>query len=810
MFTKVPLVIFLFCFHLAFSQEYKISGRVLDAQTKEPLAFVNIVINDSRHGGTTDIDGKFAFHSPDPVEYLRLTYVGYEPLTFQAGDRSGNVVIRMKRAQIELPEVVVHYKNNPAHRIIRNVLANRDRNDPDKIPAFSYTAYDKMIFTVNEDSLNRKVTSAPDSSDIRLKNFLDSNYIFLMETVSERKFMAPGRNHEEVKATRISGFKDPIFIFLLSQMQSTSFYREMIRIADKNYVNPVSNGSTGKYFFQLEDTTYTPAGDSVYIISYRPLINTNFDGLKGVLSINNNGWAIQNVIAEPARMEGMFAIKIQQMYDFVEGKQWFPVQLNTEISMPFVEVNRYNPVGKGRSYITDINLDPELLKREFSQIEVEVDPRAGDRDMEYWKPYRPDSLTRKELNTYRIIDSISQAENLEKTVKTIETLISGKVPYKVIDFDLDRFLKYNSYEGLAPGLGIHSNDKLSRRMSAGGFFRFGLKDNGWKYGLDTRFLLHKNRELDLRLSWSDDVAERGGVRFFDDKTSFTNTEFFRELLITRMDKKTEGRVDLGFRAMKYFRFNLALAGIRKEITDRYNHTTEIVFGEGKANLLHDRFDFAEASVGFRYAYREKFIDNLRKRVSLGTKYPVLWIQYTRGLRDVLNGGYEYNRIDVKVEETFYTKYLGETSFRLMGGHVDRSLPLCNLYNGHGSHRPFTIFAPASFATMRMNEFYSDTYVSLFMLHDFGSLLIRNEHFKPHLAVATNVGFGWLDTKDPHLNVDFNTLEKGYYESGILLNNLLDLKLYSLGLGVFYRYGPYGFDDMADNISGKFTLTFPLK
>jgi hypothetical protein len=803
-------VICLFAFHLAFSQEYTISGRVVDEQTKEPLAFVNIVINDSRHGGTTDIDGKFTFYSSDPIEYVRLSYVGYESQIFQASGKSGNVIIRMKRTQIELPEVIVQYKDNPAHRIIRNVLANRDRNDPDKIPAFSYTAYDKMIFTVNEDSLNREIASAPDSSDIRLKNFLDSNYIFLMETVSERKFLAPGRNHEEVKATRISGFKDPIFIFLLSQMQSTSFYREMIRIADKNYINPISSGSTGKYFFQLEDTTFTPSGDSVYIISYRPLINTNFDGLKGVLSINTNGWAIQNVIAEPARMEGMIAIKIQQMYDLVEGKQWFPVQLNTEISMPFVEVNRYNPVGKGKSYITNINLDPELLKREFSQIEVEVDPRASGRNADYWKPFRPDSLTRKELNTYRIIDSISQAENLEKTVKTIETLISGKVPYKVIDFDLDRFLKYNSYEGLAPGLGIHSNDKMSRKMSAGGFFRFGLKDNGWKYGFDTWFLLQKNRELDLNLSWSEDVAERGEVRFFDDKTSFTNTEFLRDLLITRMDKKTEGRVDLGFRAMKYFKVNFSLAGIRKEITDQYYYTTEMVFSEGKANLLYDKYNFAEASAGFRFAYREKFIDNLRKRISLGTKYPVLWVQYTRGLRDVLNGEYEYNRIDLKVEETFYTKYLGETSFRLMGGHVDRSLPLCNLYNGHGSHRPFTIFAPASFATMRMNEFYSDTYVSLFMLHDFGSLLIRNEHFKPRIAFATNIGFGWLDRKDTHLNVDFNTLEKGYYESGILLNNLLNLKLYTLGLGVFYRYGPYGFDDMEDNMSGKLTLTFPLK
>ena len=42
-----------------FSQQYSVAGKVTDAQNRQPLAFVNIVVNDDQYGGMSDIDGKF-------------------------------------------------------------------------------------------------------------------------------------------------------------------------------------------------------------------------------------------------------------------------------------------------------------------------------------------------------------------------------------------------------------------------------------------------------------------------------------------------------------------------------------------------------------------------------------------------------------------------------------------------------------------------------------------------------------------------------------------------------------------------------
>jgi hypothetical protein len=44
----------------------------------------------------------------------------------------------------------------------------------------------------------------------------------------------------------------------------------------------------------------------------------------------------------------------------------------------------------------------------------------------------------------------------------------------------------------------------------------------------------------------------------------------------------------------------------------------------------------------------------------------------------------------------------------------------------------------------------------------------------------------------------------------MLHGLLDLKFYKIGAGVFYRYGPYGFDAVGDNFAYKVSVVFPIE
>ena len=830
------LIILLMTSATCFSQDtFTISGRVTDSKTKESLAFVNIVINNSNTGGTTDIDGKFSLRSSKPVQSIRLSYVGYEPRIVMISNQTRNLVIQMTQKEIDLQEVEIMPGINPAHRIIRNVIANRDMNDPEKVSTFSYTAYDKTVFTADMDTtLNNdfgalvdtsvmqtnngigisftmnpdsvKMDSAMKDSTTRLiEKLISEQYLFLMENVTKRKFMAPDKNYNKVIATKMSGFKDPILVFLTTQIQSFSFYKPFISIMMKDYINPIGSGSFTKYFFKIEDTTYM-GRDTVYILSFRPRKGTNFDGMKGVISINSHNWAIQNVTAEPFPNTGGIMIRIHQLYELIDGTQWFPVQLNTDVAFNNMRIGKYKAVGSGRSYIRDIVLNPELVRREFNHLDVEVDKDATLRSEPFWNQYRIDSLSRKDRQTYKVLDSVGKANNFDKMAKTLQTLLTGRIPWGPIDIDISRILNYNTYEGLVVGAGIHTNDRLSDWFKIGGFYQYALAISTAKYGGDVSFLVNRRHDVTLAASAYFDLVESGGLTYPADYESILSGNF-RQLMIKKLDQTESFNFSLGFRAFKYVLFNAGISNNFKKST-----TYDLATIEGSAVLLQDQFRFTTVSAGFKWAYGEKFIQTVNNKISLGTKFPVIWFEYTRGIKNFLGGEFDYDRFDLKIRKTFNIKYLGKLTFQLNGGYVDQPIPACNLYYAPASYRLITLYAPNSFGTMRSNEFLSNAYASLYLYHDFGYLLFKGKKwFHPEFALSQNIGFGWLDHPEKYAYNTINPKEMnlGYYESGLLINNLVNLKVYTIGFGAFYRWGPYSFDNVGDNFAYKISMIFPF-
>lgn len=797
------------------AQSYTVSGKVIDSETRAPLAFVNIVIDGQSRGTTTDIDGKFTISSSSPFSALNVSYLGYEQLKYTLTGNTFSIIIKLKRKGIQLDEVEILPGENPAHRIIKRVIENRDKNNPEKLGSFTYTSYNKMYVTADLASVD-SMNSLDTVKKKRVSDILKKQHIFLTESVTERKYI-DGVSNELVLATRTSGLKTSPFAFLATQMQSFSFYNDMIMLLDKNYLSPVSSGSYNKYLFIIEDTLYQE-NDSVYVISYRPRRGKTFDALKGTLYINTNGYALQNVIAEPVDNSGFFAGKIQQKYEYVDNRQWFPVQLNTDwyynlitlsdTSMSISARGRsttFDPNNKmkivSRSYIKDIVIDPPLRKRDFSNIELEIAPDASSKSEEFWSRHRVDSLSPKEIKTYEVIDSVGRAAKLDLKVRTYEALAFGKYPLGIFDLDLDRIYTRNEYEGERLGIGIHTSDLLARWFSAGGYAAYGFRDKDIKYGGDISFTLHRNSEFKIAGSYINDVVEAGGVRFFSDKR-LINTETFRNYRLEVMDRIEKKDALLSFRAMRHWMFNFAFNTQTRTANNNYMYGVP-----GEITLLTNKFNFTEAGFGFRFAYREKFLKTPRYKTSLGSDYPVLHAQIIKGMKGALNGEFDYMRYDLRLESSFFIREYGKTTLQLNAGWIDGDVPYTILYNGKGSYEKYAMaYGNTSFGTMRMNEFLSDRYAAVYFSHNLGKLLVRKEKFQPELVLIANAGFGRLKHKDRHFNIPIRTMEKGYYESGLLINSLLRSELFGAGIGALYRYGPYSFEKPEDNIAVRLTFS----
>ena len=84
---------------------------------------------------------------------------------------ANNLVIHLRRSATELREIVILAGENPAHRIIQKVIENRDKNDPEQLKSFSYTSYDKMIFTIDTLEIPEEANEVCDSSSYKIKKF---------------------------------------------------------------------------------------------------------------------------------------------------------------------------------------------------------------------------------------------------------------------------------------------------------------------------------------------------------------------------------------------------------------------------------------------------------------------------------------------------------------------------------------------------------------------------------------------------------------------------------------------------------------
>ncbi len=805
-------ICFLFTFLLSLLFAHAVAqgdlfGRVTDADTHEPLAFVAIAEVGTTNGCYTDIDGYYVITPYREPSVFIFSYVGYSEVEIRIyKDGEEQVNIKMHKNANTTAEVLILPGANPAERIIKAAIANKEKNDPEADIAFTYDSYNKLVFGAKLDSLllnNPDSLAERDSSTQEFYDFFGKQYLFLLESVAQRKFLPPNHSEETIIANRVSGLKNTDFFLLATQLQSFSFYGETVDILGNSYMSPLANGAIKKYLFILEDTTYIEQ-DTVFTISFRPRKDKNFKGMKGQLFVNTNGFALQNVISEPDEAEGLY-IHIQQHYEFVEKRKWFPMQLNSNFTFPQASVNGTPIVGEGRSYIKNLQLDAALERKEFTPVTLLMGKNANNQPDSLWNEYRERPLDAKDSTTYQVIDSIGQAENFDRKIKVFESLATGLIPLGPVSFDLARLLRYNSYEGYRLGAGLRTNDKLSNKFSVGSYYAYGFKDTHSKYGGDVKIHLYKKRNAWVKALYENDVMETGGNQFVKPMEGFL-TQGLYPFFVSRMDRREKAEVQLNGRVIG----NLsASAFANTQFVKTFNGYQFTTAAEESIALYASHFNLTETGVTLRFAPGEKLVRTRTREMSLGGYYPTVWLRVTKGWDNLLNGDINFMRYDAMVEKTFRILNIGDFTVTAVAGMVPDDVPLSLLYNAKGSNtlnyekRWLGIAAPGSFETMHVNEFMHSEYVAVHLRHNFKDLLWKREKFRPEFIMVHNMLWGRMSHAASH-NVVAKAATKGYYESGLHIDNILRSGFSAIGVGVFYRYGPQHLPNEIHNFAFKLT------
>ena len=113
-------------------------------------------------------------------------------------------------------------------------------------------------------------------------------------------------------------------------------------------------------------------------------------------------------------------------------------------------------MGKGKTYLRDISLQPKIEEKEIGNLALKMDDEIITKGEPEWKELREIPLTKKELLTYQYIDSIGEEENLDRMVFFTKGLVNGYIPVGKFNLLLDKFLKFNQYENVRLGAGVET------------------------------------------------------------------------------------------------------------------------------------------------------------------------------------------------------------------------------------------------------------------------------------------------------------------------------------------------------------------
>jgi hypothetical protein len=793
--TLLLLASFFCCFNHGWSQKTK-TIQVVDIQTGEPLPFAKVKPS-SGSPLLTDIDGKAEIEIHSEFKYT-ISFFDYSDITISGEDLLKNRTVGLSPDLQMYDEVVILPGENKAHRIIRNAMDARKDNDPLRNNAFTYNAFSKFYITgeAKEDIIRDTVQ---DTTLLKTMEFLDKQYIFLSETASKRTFSPPSYDKEEVTSYKVSGLKNPLFATLVNQFQSFSFYNNSFTLGDKEYINPIAPGSLRRYMFILEDTLIS-GNDSTFVIFFQPKIGKNFEGLRGHLYINTNGWAVERVIAQPAEENESLRIRIVQEYAFTANKKWFPAKLSTEFSFPNFSIGGFHQlVGRSNQYISNVEFD-QVRQRGFNAVQVEVAPNAVD-DTLGLAHARGAKSTDKELKTYEVIDSVSKEANLERLVDAATILTTGKIPLGRFSLPIQSIYNFNQVERSRLGLGLETNSRLSQHFNVGGYFAYGFNDQAWKWGGYSNVNIYKKRQVKLTLEYTDDLIERAGVDYRNEENMLTSTAIYRDFFMNQMERERSAFASLSGFVTQNFRLHVFGAYRRLHLFEDYQFLPMNGVPSGPG------FDLAETGIIVNWNIRERVMLLGDQRVSLGTKFPKINFKLAQGISGIQESVYDYLRMNLSIEQNFSIRGFGRITLHSISGLTMGDVPLTLLQMPFGTGRNWNLSVPGTFETMEPSAFFADRHSALFFRFSFLPIKSNLKFTEPTFGIHAAGGFGDMNDRLSHINNEFRVHEKGYYEVGGIIDNLIKLGSGGYGIGVFHRIGHYALPELKDNFVYKLSIRF---
>ncbi|MCB0458076.1 MAG: carboxypeptidase-like regulatory domain-containing protein [Flavobacteriaceae bacterium] len=795
---KQKLLLFLVLLSVSLFSQTKVSGVVKDV-FGEPVAFANVIFKDSNEGTITNENGRFYLESDETHESLWVSFVGYKLTTFPLPQKVNyNLEIVLEEEAEALGEVVVYSgktskKDNPAIVILRKIWENRRQNGVKKFQQYEYDKYEKLEFdlnTIDSSLIKSKIFKGMEFvwEQIDTSNITGNSYlpIFINEAYSKVYGDNILKEEKEVlEGNKNSGFENnqTLIAFVKDLYKEYDVYDNYLKFFDKAFTSPLSRTGIDVYNYVLLDSAYRD-NKWCYNIVYYPRRKNELT-FKGDFWVNDSTWAIKEInlqASKSANLNWVREVYIEQEFEVLNDSIFLITRDYFLSDFSFQKKEKAQGIYGKRTtlydnYIFDIPKDKNFYNEQVDPYNEEI----YNRDDAFWEERRMEKLSKDEKGVYEMLDTLKTIPRFKTLYNIGATLASGY--YQVGNIDVGPVFSvfgFNEAEGMRIRLGgrtyFGQNDPWRLEV----FGAYGFTDRRFKYGVSGKWLLDRKSRLTVFGGNRKDVEQTGASLTNSNDVLGRNLASSSLITVGANDKLT--RVNLtaaGFSIDPVKNFQIRLTGTFRTLESATDSFSLAYFDTN--GTIQKKISQPEIDVSLYYSPNRKTSGyGVEQTIINNGDFPTFYLGYTKGLKDVLGGDFEYSRLQGLYFQPWNIGGIGRLYTTMEAGKTFDPVPLGLLSPIPGNQTLFSIYN--TFTNLDYYEFVSDSYLSMHVQHNFGGRIFSRipwlRKFNLREIVGIRAAYGSLSNDNIMLNQPNGLLmqapTKGYWEWSVGIGNIFKI------------------------------------
>lgn len=749
-----------------------IQGVVTDSLTNEPIPYLSVFYEGKGVGSITDNDGNYKVETRKGWNKLTFSAVGYVTKVVNIiPGVTKNLNVRMRPDDIMLDEVVVKpkrekysRKNNPAVELMKKVIAHKKNNKLSENDYYQYNKYQKITMSLNdvtpemlEKGMYKKMPFLKDQIEL----CEETNKFILPISVDETASQKIYRKHPKSEKTIIKGMSSTGVneLFATGDMLSTvlkdvftdvNIYDNDIRLLQYPFISPISSSDAISFYkFYIMDTTFVDK-DKCFHLTFVPNNSQDFGFTGHLYVLADSSYTVKKCTMNLPKKSGVNFVDnmdIIQEFEQLPNGEWVLKTDDMIVEMTLMKIMQGFQIRRTTRY-SDYAFDElpqQLFKRKGAEIKEADAMMRGD---DFWNQYRPVPLTQTESSMDMLVKRLEQMPGFKYVIFVLKAFIENFVetgtkehPSKVDIGPVNTMISNNYIDGLRLRVSAQTTANLNPHLFFKGYYAYGFKDHRSKYMGEVEYSFNKKEYLprefpknSITFSYQYDVMSPTDKFLKTDKDNV-----FVSFKTSTVDQMSYVR-NIALKYENETQFGLKTTVEVKHSTDEPTGGLAYITNDDQKTLVPE-IQTMEASLAFRYAPGETFVNTKQRRIPVSFDAPVFTLSHTAGFKGVLGGEYNYNLTEIGLYKRFWFSSWGKIDMFVKGGAQWNKVPFPLLIMPAANLS--YILQRETFNLINNMEFLNDRYASLDVSWDLNGKIFNRIPLLKKLKWREAIGFKML-------------------------------------------------------------------